>query len=209
MTPLPIDWQKLLAAVGYYGTIGYKMVEVPWTVPREFMMATCPAERWIVTSNIGDLIGSAEQGFIYLDHTGKLPKGKWMALTPCFRVEDNLSVDPPRQNYFVKLELYDNSGDDPFATLEKMIWNVENAHNGALHVENRVSGVYFPSLRREEVDGGTDLIFAGVEIGSFGIRSFEHVNWVFGTGMAEPRFSSTINRLANEANQKLRKISTP
>lgn len=208
MIPRPIDWQKLHAAASYYGTIGYQMVEVPWTIPREFMMATCPEERWIVSSTIGDLIGSAEQGFIYLDHTGKLPKGKWMALTPCFRVEDNLDTDLPRQNYFMKLELYDNTDGDPFAIKEKMLWNVENAHSGALHVENRVTGVFFPSIRREEVDGGTDLIFAGVEIGSFGIRSFEHVHWVFGTGMAEPRFSHTIKKLTDDANQKLRKIST-
>lgn len=198
MTP-PIDWALITRSASYYRTIGYKQVEVPWAVERKFAMATCPEERFLIESTLGDLVGSAEQGFIQQDHRGLLGKGKFQAITPCFRHEDHL--DYLHQNTFLKLELYINDG-DLFKAMDDMAKNARTVARGLVHELTTGTGFILPTPVLIEVDGGMDLTMGGIELGSFGVRTFEHVSWAFGTGHAEPRLSSTVNDFMAQVNQK-------
>lgn len=38
-----------------------------------------------------------------------------------------------------------------------------------------------------------DLEINNIEVGSYGIRQYKNLFWVYGTGLAEPRFSQAIN----------------
>ena len=40
---------------------------------------------------------------------------------------------------------------------------------------------------------GYDLMINGIEVGSYGLRMGNGYEWVYGTGLAEPRFSVAIN----------------
>lgn len=194
-----INWTELVQSANYYGTIGYTMVDVPWVVSRKIAMATCPSEDFLVTSNLGELVGSAEQGFLQLDHDGLLGEGKFMAISPCFRVEEVL--DDLHQNYFAKLELYVNEG-ELFGAMEKMAESARTSARGQFHRMSMAQGVILPVPILEETDAGFDLTAGGIELGSFGVRTFEDVSWAFGTGHAEPRMSSTINKFVDQVRQK-------
>jgi hypothetical protein len=39
---------------------------------------------------------------------------------------------------------------------------------------------------------GYDIEYNGVEIGSYGIRKTSFLEWIYGTGLAEPRFSRSL-----------------
>lgn len=195
----PLDWKRIIQSASFYHTLGYQQVEVPWLVERKFAMATCPHERYLVSTDLGDLVGSAEQGFIQQDYLGLLGKGKFQAITPCFRKEEVL--DDRHQNTFLKLELYVNDG-DLFEAMEDMAKNARTVARGFVHELTTGTGIILPTPVLEEMDGGYDLTMGGIELGSFGVRSFEHVSWAFGTGHAEPRLSSTINGFIAQVNQK-------
>jgi hypothetical protein len=44
-----------------------------------------------------------------------------------------------------------------------------------------------------DAPGSYDIMLDGIEIGSYGHRTCLFCNWIYGTGLAEPRFSR-INR---------------
>jgi hypothetical protein len=44
-----------------------------------------------------------------------------------------------------------------------------------------------------ETEQGYDLECNGIEIGSYGIRSCEYLEWIYATGLAEPRMSIVKN----------------
>ena len=41
-------------------------------------------------------------------------------------------------------------------------------------------------------DEGYDIVLNGIEVGSYGIRQHENLRWIYGTGIAEPRFSTAL-----------------
>lgn len=198
MTP-SIDWARVVQAANFYQTVGYKQVDLPWTVDRKFSMATCPDPAFLVESSLGDLVGSAEQSFIQQDYLGLLGKGKFQAITPCFRRETTL--DDLHQPSFLKLELYVNEG-DLFAAMREMARGAQTVAMEVVRERAIATEIMLPAPVLEEIDGGLDLTIGGIELGSYGVRSFEHVAWAFGTGLAEPRLSSAIKLLENQANEK-------
>ena len=44
----------------------------------------------------------------------------------------------------------------------------------------------FEIVKTEE---GLDIELNGIEIGSYGYRSYKDFHWIYGTALAEPRFS--------------------
>lgn len=194
----PINWARIAQSANFYHTMDFEQVEVPWLVDRKFAMATCPHERYLVSTDLGDLVGSAEQGFIQQDYLGLLGKGQFQAISPCFRKEEVL--DDLHQNAFLKLELYVNDG-DLFEAMERMAKLAKTVARGFVHEMTVGANCILPAPILVEVDGGLDLTMGGIELGSFGVRSFEHVSWAFGTGHAEPRLSSTINKFIEQVNQ--------
>ena len=42
-----------------------------------------------------------------------------------------------------------------------------------------------------------DLIYDNIELGSYGIRTYKNLKWIYATGIAEPRFSNTLKEIQN------------
>jgi hypothetical protein len=182
-----INWYYLSQAVNLFKARGYEYVEAPWIVPTEVLKVTCPEEHWIVQSNIGGLVGSAEQSFIHLENIKSLKTGKFVACTPCFRNEER--VDNLRQKTFMKVELYSNKDVSSIA-LEHLVNDMLAFYRTFLSIDewSTLDRVSFP-------DGSVDIELAGIEIGSYGTRERDGRCWLYGTALAEPRFSSALKIL--------------
>lgn len=180
-----IDWGAISFAIAFYKSLGYHYVEVPWMVPTPVAMLTCPDESLLVKlagANTG-LVGSAEQSFLKMDLDGLLPKGMYVACSPCFRVEN--SDDGWHFPTFMKVELYRTGNVCP-EVLYDTVQHAEKFFNDQLNV-----GFYrrHENLERAITTDGIDLMLNGVEIGSYGIRKLGEIKWIYGTGLAVPRFS--------------------
>lgn len=161
----PIDWSRLARALEFYERRGYKRVEAPWAVEDRFVELTAPYPEWrSVVPNLGSLVGSAEQAFLQLDAQQVIGKGRYVALTPCFRVAEP-KVDDLHQRYFMKVELYANDG-----PLERALDDIMDDAYAFFQQEKppmaRLEGV----VGDTGVDGCFDFEINGVEVGSYGIR---------------------------------------
>lgn len=191
MTPI-IDYTLLGQALPKYTSRGYVYKEVPWIVPEFPIRATLPDPlpayvagprydhyghegEWVgATDAFGEshyLVGSAEQSFLAMN----LPPGAYCAITPCFRHEPTLDI--LHQTTFMKLELFVTFED---ATVDRVVGD-------AMEVMAVLSGQR-PDIVTTEI--GYDLELAGIEVGSYGERIHDdYGRWVYGTGLALPRFS--------------------
>jgi hypothetical protein len=182
----PIRWDFISRAIAYYSGLGYRYVEVPWVVGAAAINVTLPPGYTAFTTMDGTLVGSAEQSFIQLMTDGKLSDGNYMACTPCFRDD---TVDEYHQRTFMKVEL-----------IQFRKQPIPEPHMAALSVALEALD-FFQSLtmgqdvRVKKTPDGLDIELRGVELGSYGYRSHEDFHWIYGTGLAEPRFSKA-SRLA-------------
>lgn len=184
-----IDYKILADAIEYYKRMGYVEINMPWYVKDNIHNITFETNKskWQLPS--GDiLLGSAEQGFInqMLNHN---LVGKFQATTPCFRDD---SVDELHQEHFIKTELFINDSDDFNKTLDKMINDVF----GFLIKYVDVTRINFVNTSSETGTRSIDIEIDGIEIGSYGIREYKYgdkiYTWVYGTGIALPRFSGVL-----------------
>lgn len=188
MTP-KIDYRILGEALSEYADRGYKYVEVPWLVPKKDIRATLPVPIPFIEAvlhldddddmaqthyrSLGGLVGSAEQGFLSMN----LPAGAYCGITPCFRHEPETNLF--YQTGFMKLELFVNARE---ADWTRVMSDAEEVMSILLGDSARIT--------TEKTPEGADLMLGGIEIGSYGVRSTpEHGEWVYGTGLALPRFS--------------------
>jgi hypothetical protein len=182
-------WQNFAVAGTQYVACGFKDLPQPWTASVEAIYATLPpkAQPSGLTSN-GEhiLLGSAEQAFIDRMLDGSMKPGRWQATTPCFREE--LVIDGLHKPYFMKLELIDYMPSDPDAALQRII------ADAALVLGHHLA--WCPALGVEKTEQGYDLMLRGHEIGSYGIREYQGHHWVYGTGLAEPRFTTIASGVA-------------
>lgn len=172
-----INYKTLYESINYYEKEGYKRIETPWTVSEQVDKITKPDDRisFQLKHNNKCLVGSGEQSFIYLMIKDFILPGKYQTITPCFRFE---SFDLYHTKYFMKNELIitDNVSND----------NLLNIVNDAYYFFRR----YFGDLvYRVETKDGYDLNVGEYELGSYGIRKHEYLEWIYGTGCAEPRMS--------------------
>lgn len=185
MTPM-IDYALLGRAVQEYQRRGYTYKEVPWMVPEEAIRATLPAPepsyvacpRYEYPDGGCDafveacyLVGSAEQGFLQMG----LKPGAYVGVTPCFRHEPQQNIF--YQTGFMKVELFVNRDD---ASVDRVLGD-------ALEVMATLSGTTPDVVETSE---GYDLELAEIEVGSYGERKHQKFGrWIYGTGLALPRFS--------------------
>lgn len=186
--PPKIDWVRLGHAVSHYANNGFSHIEVPWMETERTIAVTCPdpTKMWNV-ENRGILVGSAEQSFIGKHLRGELPEGKYVACTPCFRIEDG--YDAGRRPWFMKVELY-QSDDVTTANLDRMVEMARGFFAGVIGNDKSLAVVLTPE--------GFDIELNGIEIGSYGIREYtdpdgRSIHWIYGTGLAEPRFSYALS----------------
>ena len=189
-----IDYRKLADSVDFYEKLGYERIEAPWWVSKEILDVTTPSfvkEVYYLPNNRKCLVASGEQSFLYIAAKGRLPKGRYQTITPCFRDE---SIGILSKKCFMKNEL---------------IITDEVTQNN-LDLILRQSFEFFMTqvpncdkLNIVKTDIGFDITYAGIEIGSYGIRSCQFLDWIYGTGVAEPRLSRAI-KIGEKADETLR-----
>lgn len=190
------SWRRLHEALQFYTDRGYTYVEAPWFVSQAVIDLTCPRPE--LASPIGRnqvLVGSAEQSFLGLEQE-TLGVGKFVALTPCFRMADWGQSDLHRP-YFMKVELYANRRTRLTQDMFRMIEDAQACfiHLGALDTSLYDTGT-------TEDGPSRDLLYRGIELGSYGVRSAvlpgddpeDRHRWAYGTGLAEPRFTDALKR---------------
>lgn len=134
---------------------------------------------YFLGANNKTLVASGEQGYLYLMLKGFLPKGKYVTITPCFR---NESQGLLHRKQFIKCELIDvDSNSDE--SLQSILRDATSFMRKYLQVE------IIPTEGEKLASASYDLRYEGVELGSYGIRQFGSMRWIYGTGIAEPRFS--------------------
>jgi len=176
-----IDYSILANSVEYYESHGYQRIESPWTVTKEISKVTSPpnASFFTIEEKKKVLVASGEQSLLYLYNKGFLPKGKWQTITPCFRDE---TFDSLHTKYFLKNELMITDSVNE-ATL---ISTIDDALNFFRQ--------WAPESKVKETGPKSyDIVYDDIELGSYGMRYCPFVKWVYGTGVAEPRFSRVLD----------------
>lgn len=177
---MKIAWKYIAQAVEFYESVGFTYIEVPWIVDPKVVAVTLPEGHKPYDTVGGTLVGSAEQSFLALAVAGKLESGAYVAASPCFRDD---TPDELHQNTFFKVELIDiRPISEPFGQYDvrKMARIARNfLVNLPCAWESQIV----------EYEHGFDIELNGIELGSYGYRQHGDWHWVYGTGLAEPRFS--------------------
>ena len=178
-------WRNLSRVADFHLQHGYRDLPQPWIASQRAMEATLPPGAAATVLHGEDLlVGSAEQAFIDRMLEGTIHPGKWQTLTPCFRRENQ--YDEWHLPYFMKLELIDYMPTgNARHRMNDMIAQAQAGFEMLLGTTLEAE----PQTYLAKTDIGWDLMLRGVEIGSYGVRLFEGHCWVYGTGLAEPRFT--------------------
>lgn len=197
--PFPPNSLLLLhLAIQWWQTQGFMYVDLPWMVPGGYAAAHRPAFCRDISTPHGSFVGSGEHSFLMLREQGLLAGGApgFIGWTPCLR--DESVLDETHQHGFMKAEWYvslertDVSGwrtrlDELMAAQEMMFRAV------ALYAEGPIG----MRIDREECGAAqTDLVVAGLEVGSYGLRHFKGQSYLYGTALALPRFTQALARVA-------------
>lgn len=183
-----INWSYVAKALDFYKGLGFRYIEAPWIVSQKAVKATLPFNRKGYSTEYGMLVGSAEQSFIELLLQGRDLKGSYVAATPCFRDDPE---DILHQRYFFKVELFRGTTTLSEASLD--------CFTLASMAKDFITTLGEHALITQ-TDSGYDLELNGVELGSYGPREYKGHFWAYGTGLAEPRFSTVSQgrHLSNE-----------
>lgn len=182
-------WHNLTNLADGYSAQGFADYPQPWFASQRAIEMTLPPGTTPTVLHGEDLlVGSAEQAFIDRMLQGTMKPGKWQTITPCFRREPQ--YDALHLPYFVKLELIHYMPEQVEYALSDMLAVVHSALQRRLNCHPLAHEL---RLTRERTDIGWDLMLRGQEVGSYGIRAFENHQWVYGTGVAEPRFSTLMS----------------
>ena len=171
-----IDSSNVHEALEYYKANGFKYLNVDWVAPPEIVRITTHRNCRLHMLNDKSLVGSAEQSFLNMMINEKLSPGKYVTATPCFRDDVN---DELHSTYFFKVELIDfNNVSAP------ALWKI-------IDCCKEFFASYMPVTVMQTDKDNWDIIDCknGIELGSYGIRSYDRFTWIYATGLAEPRFS--------------------
>jgi len=174
-----INYDLLSQAVKHYTNNGFEYIETPWIVSEYSNRVTTGIinNEYKFKNNL-ELVGSGEQSFIELYINGLLPRGTYQTITPCFRTEIFYTLD--RKKYFIKNELIDTKNVD------------DNRLNEIVNICYNFFSTYVKCDVIETIDGFDIVTKNNVELGSYGIRKTNFLDWIYATGCAEPRLSNQI-----------------
>lgn len=190
-----INWKLFSEALDFYQGCGYKYIEVPWTVTPEILDITKPPKAASYKVDTGHLVGSAEQSFLQLLSEDKLGTGNFCALTPCFRSET--TYNEFTRHYFMKLELINIPDPNEYEQVPAFIKLCDDAYLFFTYQLKKHGIKDIDSCKRVYIEHKQwDLNINGHEVGSYGYRQYENLSWHYGTGLAEPRFTSVLASLA-------------
>lgn len=171
----------LVEAIQHYEALLFKMIDVPYVVDYDVSAATKPDRaKDLIHNGQKVYVGSGEQSFIQLMKEGTLKEGRFMCLTPCYR--DEPLLDDLHLRMFLKLELI---------SLSK---NLFEELKGIIQAAYTFFSKYSDNLEIIQVDEFQyDILNRGIEIGSYGIRECVWGEFVYGTGLALPRWDYSQN----------------
>lgn len=177
-----INYYRLIESLEFYQDQGFIYQNVPWAVEEEIVEITKSSEFNNYWLNGKCLVGSAEQSFLSMIRHKNLNPGRYVAITPCFRdeIEDDL-----HKSYFMKVELIDTK-DVTESSLLQIIEICLKFFNQYIDCKSIQLGQY----QYDIVDTRNNI-----EMGSYGIREHEELNWIYATGCAEPRLTYARNKL--------------
>ena len=184
-----INWSNVDYALKFYTLRRYEYVEVPWIVSDEAVNVTLPTGHQATRCQFGPLVGSAEQSFIHMMLKGQLQPGKYVAASPCFRDDP---VDEWHKTTFFKVELI-NFDVKPFSHPEKEV------NDMLVEAADLFWTLGAEDIEKEPTPDGMDITLGGIELGSYGYRSYKQFHWIYGTGYADPRFDLALKKWENEA----------
>jgi hypothetical protein len=190
-----INYDRIGKAQAFYNAIGYKNLDVAWIVsPKAVQVTKPPNNNMFEIPGCGVCVGSGEQSFIEMMIQGKLDPGRFQCTTPCFRDEEKYT-DITRMS-FMKTELIWYIPDDPKAALNIVFNNAMSCFFELSYVDT------FEIIQTKE---GLDIYYNAIELGSYGVREWEGHTWVYGTGLAEPRFTIALMRQHEKAIESMAK----
>ena len=149
-----INYARIAQAQMYYKALGYKNVEVPWTVSVQAVMSTLPKGANLFQTPKGVLVGSGEQSFIELMLKGQIQPGRYQCTTPCWR-------DEPEYNELTRFSFFKT----------ELIWyKPEDTKKAFQAVVNDAFACFFEISEVEtfeavQTDEGLDIFFNGIELG--------------------------------------------
>lgn len=182
---------RLGQVMALWQSAGAKLVSLPWTASQEAVAATRPSERDPTTdipTPFGFLLASGEQAFVEMAST--LPLNQiHIGWTPCFRHEPEF--DATHHYYFLKSEVFVRCTPSQASlevervrTIAMMSFqSLLRLHNQTAHLEFRQTGL-----------NAFDIECNAIEVGSYGVRTYKEQTYVFGTALAEPRWSETLTK---------------
>lgn len=184
-----IDYQLLYHAIKYFAKKGFTQIETPWRVSEKAINATFKSDDAFKCDD-KFLVGSAEQGFLELRLQNKISFGSFMSVSPCFR---NETPDYYHQQEFMKLELIHISdhildkNSKVYTMFREMVINF-------IRKELKINGSEIALLETTDINSiySEDIIIHGIEYGSYGIREFNSLYYIYGTGIALPRASKIL-----------------
>ena len=194
-----IDYDLLHKSQVFYEKLDYKVVETPWIVDSGIANITkpkdAPEKEMYEFSNRKFLVASGEQSFLEMFRKGYLPKGKYQTITPCFRDD---TLDEIHVKQFMKNELIITgfeSSQMNYTYIEETI--LKDALQFFKHWL-KLCGLTNSHLTVESTgELSINILYKGIELGSYGFRSCQYLDWLYGTGLAEPRFSQVLRRNKN------------
>lgn len=172
-------------------------VDLPWVVPQKYSDATRPAGCRDIATPCGSFVASGEQSFLQLREEGRLCSRTqgFVGWTPCLR--DERRMDELHQHGFMKAEWFVplKPGTDEAALLESLVQTQER-----LFIELGTAAGSTADLRKaltREVltPEAVDILLAGIEVGSYGVREFLGARYLYGTALALPRFQQALDRV--------------
>lgn len=185
-----IDYRLLAEAIDFYSQQGYRYLETPWIVGHRFTEATKPAGRRDFYCLDGYLVASGEQSFMSAMHSGAIePGGKYQTVTPCFRDE---AVDELHQTWFLKLELiwYRPNLPVKYGSVYCVMNDANSFMSRHIKTQRTSPGMCSEDPTSEHGAFTYDIeSLEGIELGSYGYRRLLSEYWIYGTGLALPRFT--------------------
>jgi hypothetical protein len=181
-----INYRNIADSIDYYQDLGYTNVELPWYVTQDVMNITKPKHisddlDYYIPRNDKVLVASGEQSFLYLIIKGILQPGKYQGVTPCYRFEP---INQLHRKTFIKNELI--LFNEESVTNDQLLEVVGDARK---FFETKLMNVELKEVPQDNSIVNFDLMYKGEELGSYGIRKFRNISWIYGTGCAEPRLS--------------------
>lgn len=164
-------------AMFYFKNLGYEFITCPMLVDEDVLSFTMPKGRQPKRHNGKCYVGSAEQSIYQMIKDGKYLPAKVLAITPCQRDEE--LFDETHQEIFLKIEL---ACTDESITYQKIAMDVMEFYLGINKSSQFVN--FGDSL---------DIEINGIEVGSYGQRTYNGRTIHYGTGLALPRFLQASN----------------